>query len=277
MEPTTVHDGLAMYRIGAGKPILLLPYPHATTLSSIAESPIVGTLVRLGRTVVTFDPPGTYTSTRPGDCTLAEMLACAAESLDHLGVDVPIDTVGHSMGAFCALAFALDNPDRVHRLALVGAPPGFPAVMRWGIPHDWRWWHDREWWQVTWLGTRVMLGLDNMAVHKRLSNVVEKASYVNKSLASHWTIKPGDRKRRAPPRIAWQHNVRRYDLADPLSGLELPVLLLFGRHDPQTPLEMARYLLERLRDARLVVFEHSVGTARSWKSLTPLSARSRTS
>jgi len=185
------------------------------------------------------------------------MLACAAESLDHLGVEGPVDTVGHSMGAFCALAFALDNPDRLHRLALVGAPPGFPAIMRWGIPHNWRWWRDREWWQVTWLGTRVMLGLDNMVVHKRLSNLVEKASYVNKALAPHWRIEPGDGHRPAPPRIAWQRNVRRYDLADRLNGLELPVLLLFGRYDPQTPLQMAKYLLQRLPDASLVVFEHS--------------------
>jgi proline iminopeptidase len=58
-------------------------------------------------------------------------------------------------------------------------------------------------------------------------------------------------------RVAWQRNVRRYDLADRLSTLEVPVLLLFGRHDPQTPLQIAEQLRDLLPDARLVVLENS--------------------
>ena len=246
-----------MYRVGEGEPVLQFPYPHATTLSSIAESPIVEILVRLGRTVLTFDPPGAYASSRPGDCTLEEMVACARETLDYFGADEPVDAIGHSMGAFCALAFALDNQNRVRRLTLVGAPSGFPALMRWGMPHNWRWWRDREWWQAAWYGARIMLGLDNLAVHKRLSNAVEKASYVDTSLAPHWTIEPGDQRRPVPLRVAWQRNVRQYDLANRLSTLEVPVLLLFGRHDPQTPLQIAEQLRDLLPDARLVVLENS--------------------
>lgn len=257
MHPTAISNGLAIYQVGEGEPIMLFPYPHATTVSSIAESPIIEILVQLERSVVTFDPPGAYASSRPGDCTLKEMLTCAIETLNYFGIEEPIDTIGHSMGAFCALAFALDNPKRVNRLVLIGALSGFPAVMRWGIPHNWRWWRDREWWQVSWLGARIMLGLGNLAVHKKLSNEVEKASFVDKSLAPHWTIQPGDRNRPAPFRVAWQRNVLRYDLTDQLSTLNIPVLLLFGHHDPQTPIQIAQQLRSLLPDTRLVVFENS--------------------
>ncbi|MBN1320511.1 MAG: alpha/beta fold hydrolase, partial [Thermoleophilia bacterium] len=100
-------------------------------------------------------------------------------------------------------------------------------------------------------------GWDDLAVHKKLSNAVEKASYVDTTLAPRWTVEPGDRGRPAPSRVAWQRNVRRYDLAAGLPGIETPVLLLCGRHDPQTPLQMAEQLHDLLPKARLVVFENS--------------------
>jgi len=58
--PTLVRDGLAIYRIGDGEPVLLFPYPHTTTVSSIAEHPLVEMLMRLGGTMITFNPPGAY-------------------------------------------------------------------------------------------------------------------------------------------------------------------------------------------------------------------------
>jgi hypothetical protein len=32
LEPHLVRDGLAMYRVGAGEPVLFMAYPHATAL-----------------------------------------------------------------------------------------------------------------------------------------------------------------------------------------------------------------------------------------------------
>jgi len=255
--PTTIRDGLAMYRVGEGEPLLVFPYPHAMTVSSMAEGSLVEVLLRCGRSVITFDPPGAYASERPGLSTLDEMVACARETVGHLGVDEPLDVAGHSMGAFCALALAVDVPSMVRRLVLVGALSGFPAVKRWGMPHNWRWWRDREWWEVGWYGTRTVLGWDDLAVHKELSNAVEKASYVDTTLAPQWSIAPGDRGRPAPSRVEWQRNVRHYDLVPGLPGIEIPVLLLYGRHDPQTPLQMAEQLRDLLPEARLVVFDNS--------------------
>ncbi len=51
--------------------------------------------------------------------TLAEDLIAL---LDVLGWRGPVSLVGHSYGALVALRFALDHPERVHKLALVEAP-----------------------------------------------------------------------------------------------------------------------------------------------------------
>ena len=257
MQPTHVHDGLAMYRRGTGEPVLLMPYPHAMTLVGMAESPFAETLTRIGRSVITFDPPGAYASTRQAQCTLSEMLTCAAETLNRFEIGTAVDIAGHSMGAFCALAFALEHPGWVRSMVLTGALSGFPAVRRWSVPHNWRCCRDREWWRAVYLGTRVMLGYDNMAVHKKLSNLVAQASYVDPSFAPHMEIEKGDRRRPAPPRTAWQRNVRRYDLAQRLRALRIPALLLYGRQDVQTPLPMAEELRDLLPAVRLVLFDRS--------------------
>jgi pimeloyl-ACP methyl ester carboxylesterase len=50
---------------------------------------------------------------------LAEMLRSADETLNRLGIQDPVDVVGHSMGGFSGLAFAIEHPDRTRRLVEV--------------------------------------------------------------------------------------------------------------------------------------------------------------
>ena len=114
--PFTVHDGLAVYRLGSGEPVLLFPYPHGSTLRSMAEDSLAALLAGLERQVITFDPPGAYRSTRPMRCDMAEMLACAGEALHACRIKLPVDVVGHSMGSLCALALAIERPELVRRL-----------------------------------------------------------------------------------------------------------------------------------------------------------------
>jgi proline iminopeptidase len=46
----------------------------------MGEDVLAQVLVELGRSVVTFDPPGAYRSTRPMRCDMAEMVDCAVEA-----------------------------------------------------------------------------------------------------------------------------------------------------------------------------------------------------
>lgn len=51
----TIHNGLAVYQSGEGTPLLLLPYPHASTLRPMGEDKLAVLLVGLGYRVITDD------------------------------------------------------------------------------------------------------------------------------------------------------------------------------------------------------------------------------
>jgi pimeloyl-ACP methyl ester carboxylesterase len=258
MQPTVRESsGLAVYTAGDGAPVLVLPYPHASTVRPMGEDDLAQMLVELGRSIVTFDPPGAYRSTRPMRCDMAEMVDCAVEALLAAGVSAPVDVVGHSMGALCALALAVERPEMVRRLVLVGGCSGFAAVRRWSVPHNWSPWRDREWWACTWLGVRLMLGRGSLATYRRLDNLVERASYVDARQAQLVPVTGEDAGRPPPPRAGWLRTVRGVEYRDRLGEVRAPGLVVVGRHDPQTPLPCSQELVDGMPDARMVVFERS--------------------
>jgi pimeloyl-ACP methyl ester carboxylesterase len=258
VEPNAMIRGLAVYRVGDGEPVLLMPYPHASTAQSMAESDLATALVESGRTVITFDPPGIFRSDRKPRITMDEMHECAVETISYFGIDSPIDIVGHSMGGFCALAFAVEKPEKVKRLAVIGTPSGWPAVTRWGVHQYWKW-HECEWWQSRFWGFLVMMGWDNLLVHKKLENIVGYASVFDKSLASPLEIESGDRYRPAPTRSKWMRflQTRKPDYLNALPHMDIPVLVCVGRHDPQTPVIACKELADGISQAEFVVFEQS--------------------
>jgi hypothetical protein len=91
VEPVSVIDGLAVYAVGSGEPVLLFPYPHGHTVEPMAQGPIARALAEIGRMVVSFDVPGAYRSTREPVGDMGEMIRSADETLDRLGIDGPVD------------------------------------------------------------------------------------------------------------------------------------------------------------------------------------------
>jgi hypothetical protein len=77
VEPIGVVDGLAVYREGIGEPVLLFPYPHGHTTEPMAQGPLADILFDLGRSVISFDVPGAYRSTREPIGDMAEIICCA--------------------------------------------------------------------------------------------------------------------------------------------------------------------------------------------------------
>jgi pimeloyl-ACP methyl ester carboxylesterase len=252
-----VADGLAIYEIGQGEPLFFMPYPHASASTSTANTKLAAMLAGLPRQVLTFDPPGAYHSTRPARADLPEMLDRTLEVLSICRIVEPIDVIGHSMSGLCALAFAIEHPERVRRLVLVGSVSGFPAVRRWSIPHNWRWWCDQAYWQALWWGFRLFVGWNNLAVHKRLNNLVEEASFVDKSLAELAEIEAADKHRPPPLRDGWFKTVRGVDYKERLPEIKGATLLCVGRYDPQTPVECSQELAHGIPKAKLVIFENS--------------------
>jgi proline iminopeptidase len=223
----------------------------------MVEDRLSDLLVGAGYTVVSFDPPGAYRSSRPMRGDMAEMLGCCGEALDVAGVRPPALVVGHSMGSLCALGLAIERPGLVARLVLVGSMSGFPALLRWSVPHNWRPWRDQEWWQCLWWGTRQMLGLGTLATYRRLDNLVERASVVDPALAEVFAVEHGDERRPQPARAIWLQTVRKVDYRHRLAEVGAPTLVLVGRHDPQTPMPCAHELVAGIPRSRLAVFERS--------------------
>ena len=80
--PSGVLDGLAVYKVGEGEPVFLMPYPHASASEPMALSPLARQIVASGRSVISFDAPGMFSSTRKPEITMEEMLGCALETGD---------------------------------------------------------------------------------------------------------------------------------------------------------------------------------------------------
>ncbi len=114
-------DGVDLHYVerGEGPPVVLI---HGNTVTH-ADFIASGLMDRLARThrVIAFDRPGFGHSTRPRDrlwtpSAQADLLVAAFE---RLSIERPV-VVGHSMGTMVAMAMALDHPENVHSLVLMG-------------------------------------------------------------------------------------------------------------------------------------------------------------
>ncbi|PKO50342.1 MAG: hypothetical protein CVU27_08905, partial [Betaproteobacteria bacterium HGW-Betaproteobacteria-20] len=152
-------------KIGSGEPLFVVPYPHAGTFVSIADDEITKMILSTGKSVITFDPPGAYNSTRPARVDMQEMLDCINETLKEFVIAQPIDMLGHSMGSFCALAYAIYFPEKVNRLVLVGCTSGWGQQKKYGVHTSWKWWRHKQFWQSRYWGTKNYLGISNLATY----------------------------------------------------------------------------------------------------------------
>lgn len=129
---------------GDGPPLLLL---HGVGVGATSWLPLVADLAD-DYTCYAIDRPGRGLSS-PLDHTTVDFRSVNADvltaAMDELGVD-SCPVVGNSFGGFQALLLALDRPDRVDSLALLGAPAGlsgdFPLRTRLG--------------SVRWLGPKLV-------------------------------------------------------------------------------------------------------------------------
>lgn len=260
VEPTAVSDGLAIYSVGQGEPLLLFPYPHGQATVPMAQGALAELLAGIGRTgmgrrVITFDVPGAFRSTREPAGDMAEMLRSADQTLEHLGIDGPVDVVGHSMSGFCALAFAVERPERTRRLLLFSSMSGFPAATKWGKIFSVQ---DPDFWRLAVWSLRVNAGRGDLALHKKLANLMQGANFYDKSLFKPLEIDADDKNKGVPIRMIWNRNmVRRLSYADRLGAVRAPTLILVGRHDLETPLPAAEELVAGIPEATLSIFEKS--------------------
>lgn len=258
VEPSSVDDGLAVYSAGDGEPLLLFPYPHGHTVEPMAQGRLANILAGMGRTVVTFDVPGAYRSTKEPVGDMDELIRSADEALSRLGIQGPVDVVGHSMGGLAALAYAIERPERTRRLVLVTSLSGFPAAARHGFPGSAFRPYELDYWRIILWGIRLNAGRGNLALHKKLQNLMERTSYHDETFFTPVEIDADDSEKGVPLRTIWSKNMyTRLSYADRLAEVGAPTLILAGRHDPEAPLACSEELRRGIAGANLVVFEHS--------------------
>jgi pimeloyl-ACP methyl ester carboxylesterase len=111
-----------LFELGTGAPLL---YVHGGLGGAFEIVPVLEALAANNR-VLAVDRPG-HGLADPFDYRNVDMLDHARtflrEILDALELS-SVDVVANSMGALWSVAFAIDAPSRVSRLALVGAPAG---------------------------------------------------------------------------------------------------------------------------------------------------------
>jgi pimeloyl-ACP methyl ester carboxylesterase len=236
---------------GSGRPVVLVHGGAGGVAASLV--PVICRL-QAGFHLYAPDRPGCGLSDKPTyrGVRLREHAAGFLEGLlDSLGLD-RVSLVGSSMGGWWALAFALAHPERVQRLALLGAPagsarhpalrqrllalPGLGGLLDALAPPD----RAR---------TRRRLASRNVVHPERLPEPLLDVVHAGARL-------PGARRaalglHRAGVPVVGTSRLT-YALRGELDELRLPVLVVWGERDP-SPVQLGRELCDLMPDARLEV------------------------
>jgi pimeloyl-ACP methyl ester carboxylesterase len=220
-----------------------------------------------GRFVIRYDHRDTgqsvsYPPGAPG-YTLHDLVADAVALLDVFGVR-RAHLVGRSMGGGIVMQAALDHPERVASLTLIGTSPGgcgLPAMSQEflafvsGPGPDWS---QRDAVVDHILGMLRIFSagsghLDESTLRGQLAAELDRTANVASSQINHFVMDVG----RSP--------------RDRLAEIDAPTLVIHGANDPVFPLGHALALQQEIRGARLLVLErtgHEVPRA-TWELVVP--------
>lgn len=204
-----------------GAPVVLV---HGLGLSSRYFVPLGRRLAALGHDVLAPDLPGFGRSRRPagsrwpGAPDVAEQAGHLRAWMDAAGIGRAV-LFGNSVGVQVAVELATRHPDRVERLVLSGPTPD-PAYRT----------AARQYPRV----------LRNMVFEKPSLNPLFQLEYLSTGI----------------PRVV-QHLLRTVDdpIEERLPRVQVPVLVIRGRHDQTLSQEWAEQFTRLLPDGRLVVVE----------------------
>lgn len=182
-----------------------------------------------GATVYTLDLPGHGRSEGDGHDVINDYANVVATFLQTAGIERAI-FVGHSMGGAIAQTLALDLADRVAGLVLVatGARLRVASAILEGIHSDFE--------RSVELITRFAWSPDAPPTLTQLGR--------QSLLETNPDVLLGD-----------FMACNRFDVMERLGEIEVPTLIIVGSADQLTPVKYARFLVEHIPDARLVVIE----------------------
>jgi pimeloyl-ACP methyl ester carboxylesterase len=227
-------------------PLLLI---HGFISSTLIWNEVFLPLAQAGFRVVAPDLPGYGYSDKPRDAeyTIESQARAVVGLMDRLGIEKAA-LVGASYGGAIAATIALDHPERVSRLVLVGAVSSdepkkklLLRIVRWPLIGD----------IVTplFLGSRWVLRKRMEEVYQRLRIPLDE----QKVAARHHLLVSADTHR------AMIRTVRRWSadrIARDAHLIRQPTMLMWGEDDAHIPLGEGFRLRDEMPNARLVVFRN---------------------
>ena len=246
----TAVDGVRIHYQEAGDdeapPIILI---HGFISSNLIWSNTLLPLANAGFRVIAPDLPGYGYSDKPADrrYTIAEQAHAVKRLMDRLEIE-SATIVGASYGGAVAAMMALDYPERVDRLILVGTVSNDEArknlllrVSRFPIVGD--------------IVTPLFLG-SRWVLRKRMQNMYQRMGRpINERMvASRHHLLATSNTHRVMIRTARRWSANRIEREASL--IRQPTMLVWGDQDDHFPLANALKLRDTIPNARLIVFRN---------------------
>ncbi len=227
-----------------GKPILLV---HGFASSTLVWSKVFLEMAAAGFHVIAPDLIGYGYSDKPlrGEYTIEAQERMIVGLMDQLGIGEAV-IVGSSYGGAVAATCALDYPDRVEKLVLVGAvnnnaPLKYSLMRLFGSPVV------GDLVGPLLIGSRLLLRLRMKRVYDRHSLVLDE----RRVEARHRPLRTRAT-HRAIIRTVRHWNAERVSLDAHL--IKQPTLLMWGETDQEVPLGDGERLQQKIEGSRLVIF-----------------------
>jgi len=227
-------------------PIILI---HGFISSNLIWSHVLKPLADAGFRAIAPDLPGYGYSDKPADAqyTIAEQARAVIGLMDRLGIDQAV-IAGASYGGAVAAIIALDYPERVKKLILVGAVTNddakrklllriscLPLIGDVATP--------------LFLGSRWILRKRMEDMYRRMGRPINE-----KMVASRHHLLATSNAHRAMIRTARRWSANRIERDASL--IRQPTLLVWGDHDDHIPIENALCMRDSLPNAKLIVFRN---------------------
>ena len=224
-------DGIKLHydRIGEGEPVLIL---HGWGANIEAVRPIMNCMAGLGRAAIALDFPGFGETPEPPEpWGVPEYAALTRKFMEAQGLR-GCDLICHSFGGRITILLASEDPKLFRRLVLVDAA-GIRPKRTVGY-------------YLRTYSYKLAKRLARFAWIDRLLHFSEKQK--NAGSADYRAL-------RSDVMRATFSRVVNLDLTGRLERIENETLLVWGDQDTAAPIDIARALEGRLKDAGLVVFE----------------------
>ena len=189
--------------------------------------------------VISYDHRGHGKSNKPkvgeGNYSVQKLSNDLYALIQKLNLEKPI-LVGFSLGGYAAILLALEHPDKISKLVLVGASAKlalptsikFFGILRILLPYE------------THIRWECKYGRFYKPSKQIVDEAVARALKVDKAVASE----------------CWKELTENYDVRDKVSKIEVPTLIVVGEKDIVN-LEASRYLSREIKGSELRIISES--------------------